>query len=130
MTTPKRSNGFYYFISNNPGFLICDPECCSESNDTFDIYFNSLATNETLLHYFRLVAMYANKGIEGARWFANYLSAFSKNNDNQYEKLRYKCGEIIEKIMISPNMFTDFSQFSGFASLFWRISRFSHREFP
>ena len=83
-------NFFYYISVNN--FLICDVELCSESERTFDMPFFDLANNEALLNKLGLYYIQGNFGAtftyeSRAKWFCGYLSAFSTNKDELYQKL-------------------------------------------
>lgn len=83
---------FYYFINHNgeknkiPLYVICDTGGCASSDESFDINFFDLAHNEKVINLLNLLPFGVGRP-DGSRWFASYLSAFSNNDDNQYEKL-------------------------------------------
>jgi len=81
---------FYYFIwhkkSELPRYVICDIGNCASSDESFDMKFSELAHNEKVINLLNLLPFGIGRA-DGTRWFAAYLSAFSNNDENQYEKL-------------------------------------------
>lgn len=78
---------FFYFIKGRE-YLICDSEFCAKSDRTFDMSFLDLANNEALLGKLNLFYMKGMTNNHTMEHFANYLSAFYQDsNDDRREKM-------------------------------------------
>lgn len=80
-------NKNFYFISSD--LCICDPSVCAESENTFDLSFNTFALNQDLITKLCFMDLHLRSNVnesESLSMFATYLSAFSKK-DNHKELL-------------------------------------------
>lgn len=65
----------FYFVHRGK-FLICDLECISQSERTFDIHLFDLANNKKLLNILNLHSFQGNGYKTTGEDFSNYLAAF------------------------------------------------------
>lgn len=89
---------FYYIIVENK-FLICDFDCCSKSERTFDIRFDDLVINKELQEI-----LFSNWTYDGDRLnFAKSISSFDKNKINKLITKNPKLRILVQ----NPDLFID-----------------------
>jgi len=90
---------FFYYIRERV-FLICDIDYCSESDITFDIRFNDLVKNETLI---KILFPFYNYNYHSNEDFAKYLTSF----DNKKIKKLLNNNPKLRILVQDPELFID-----------------------
>lgn len=91
--------GYRDGLVSHGSYILCDVDACAKSKRTRDIPFFDLANDEYLLNKLELHYLVGNVGLEynyesRGKWFAGYISSFSKATGNS--------NAILEKLKTNP----------------------------